>query len=463
MKDFILTPSILYIDDEATNLEVFKRAFGSQYLVKTALSAFEALDILQKENFALIISDQKMPGMSGVELCQKLYEAGHESLRMILTAYSDPEILLQAINKGHVHDYIVKPWRKSALQLVIDKAWQAYRDRFVKIKELKEKVDRLEICSEEIDQLYSSSSFLYKELPGLSSIRDILSRAAPTDSTILLLGETGTGKEALAREIHQLSSRKNKVFLPTHLAALSLNLLETELFGHEKGAFTGADKIKKGRFERAHEGSLFLDELGEIPSEIQVKLLRVLQERKVERLGGEQFIDVNVRLIAATHKDLAEEVRQGRFREDLYFRLNVISIEVPPLRKRKEDIPFLARFFLKKICQTMNRELEIDPLAIEALQDYDWPGNIREMENIMERAVILTRGEKIEVSDLNLPPQQVNIASFSANFKDQFKEKEKNDLIKALQETKGNISEAARLMNLPRSTFFNRLKKYSLV
>jgi len=470
MSSAIFHPAILYVDDEQHNLDSFRRAFAQDYRVKTCPSAEEALKILEKEDYPLVIADQRMPGMSGIELCEKLYQSNPETVRMILTAYTETQFLLDAIHRGHVHDYIVKPWKKSTLQPLLEKAFQDYKGKMAKLEELKAKANQVEYLQKEIREAYNPDEVVGTE-SGLVSVMETLKKAAPSDATILLLGETGTGKEVLARTVHQLSNRSRGPFVPVHCAALVQTLLESELFGHEKGAFTGADRTHVGSFEVAQGGTLFLDEIGEIPEEVQVKLLRVLQEKKIQRVGGNRLIPVDVRLVAATNRNLEKAVKEGSFRADLFYRINVISVSLPPLRDRKKDVPSLANYFLNKLSQRIGKKLTLSPSALEYLQRYDWPGNVRELENILERAVILSQGDQIEPDDLylnfeeSLKVEKVDIKNIpeTGTFRDQLQKKAIEDLKEALLKTRGNISEAARLLNLPRTTFYNRLRKNGLV
>jgi DNA-binding NtrC family response regulator len=466
----IQQPKILYVDDEPENLEAFRIAFDSEYPLKTALSGEEALKIATNEEVALVISDQRMPGMTGIELCEKLFQTKPDTIRMILTAYTDTELLLSAIRRGHVQDYIVKPWKKSALKPIIDKALQEYQQRKEKMRELESHFTKVQVLEEEILQIYDNRGIVGMEV-GLKRVMEVIKKAAPSDSTVLLLGETGTGKELLARAIHAESKRKNHPFIPVHCAALAKTLLESELFGHEKGAFTGADQARVGRFELANHGTIFLDEIGEIPEEIQVKLLRVLQEREIQRVGGNRLIPIEVRLVAATNKDLKKEVDQGRFREDLFYRLNVIPIKVPPLRDRKEDISVLATYFLHKYTRKTGAKMTLSEKALEYLARYDWPGNVRELENTIERAVILNASPVIDPEDLDLHLEEMlqvenvdlNKISGESSLRSQIQQQEEKNLKEILVKAGGNISKAARLLEIPRSTLFRRLKKYGLI
>src|SRR5262245_6496890 len=346
--DDTFRPAILYVDDEQANLDTFKRAFGADYAVKTALSGKEALEVLNKEDFPLVIADQRMPGMTGIELCERLMVAKPQTVRMILTAFTETQMLLDAINRGHVHDYVVKRWLESEVKPVLERAFDQYKERTRKLKELEERAAQAGRLKEEIKQIYNYEQIIGTS-SGLKEVIEVVRKVAPTDSTVLLFGETGSGKELLARMLHAESKRKHGPFEPVHCAAIPVTLMESEFFGHEKGAFTGADRTHRGYFEMAQGGSLFLDEISEIPLEIQVKLLRVIQEKEIQRLGGNSFMPVDVRLIGATNKDLKQEVAKGRFREDLYYRLNVIEIALPSLRERKQDIPILANYFLEKL------------------------------------------------------------------------------------------------------------------
>ncbi|MCC7460294.1 MAG: sigma-54-dependent Fis family transcriptional regulator [Proteobacteria bacterium] len=461
-------PAILYIDDENANLIVFKKAFESEFLVKTCSSAQEALEILKTEHFPLVISDQRMPGMTGIELCEKLVSESPQSMRMILTAYTETQMLLDAINKGHVHDYIVKPWKKSDLKPVLDRAFESYKQRVVKIRELESRARQSDVLQEDLKSVFDEKS-LVGSSTGLKHVMGMIQKAAPTDSTIMVYGETGTGKELVARTIHEHSSRKNGPFVAVHCAALAKTILESELFGHEKGAFTGADQQRKGRFESADGGTVFLDEIGEISEDVQVKLLRVLQEKQVQRVGGNQTIKVDVRIVTATNKNLAQMVKDGIFREDLYYRLNVIPVTVPSLRDRISDLPVLADFFLKKFNKQLGKNLIFSKESMDHLCKYDWPGNVRELQNILERTVILSSGPEIEVEDLKLnvdealKVEKVNVASSPQNVRHEIQKKEVEKLTEALKTANGNLSEAARALGIARSTLFDRLKKYKLI
>ena len=463
----VFKPAILYVDDEQANLIVFKKAFETEFLVKTCASAQEALAIVEKEHFPLIVSDQRMPGMTGIELCEKLVLASPQSVRMILTAYTETQMLLDAINKGHVHDYIVKPWKKSDLKPVFDRSFENYKQRSIKLRELELRAKQADTFQEQIKDVFDGSSLIGSST-GLKKVVETIQKAAPTDSTIMVYGETGTGKELIARSVHENSNRKNGPFVAIHCAALTKTLLESELFGHEKGAFTGADQQRKGRFEAANGGTIFLDEIGEIAEDVQIKLLRVLQEKQVQRVGGNQVINVDVRVVTATNKNLAQMVKEGKFREDLYYRLNVIPVTVPPLRDRMDDVPALAEFFLQKFNRQLGKQLTFSKSAMDHLCKYDWPGNVRELQNILERTIVLSTGPEIDVEDLklnvdeSLKVENVSVGS-PQNIRHEIQKKEAEKLTQALSDANGNLSEAARSLGIARSTLFDRLKKYKLI
>ena len=349
-------------------------------------------------------------------------------------------------------------------------AFEDYKQKMAKLKDLEERAVHAEQLKKEIHNLYDFEALIGAS-SGLHDVVEMIKKAAPTDSTVLLGGETGTGKELIARAIHSNSKRRGGPFVPLHCAAVPETLLESELFGHEKGSFTGADHLQVGLFETANGGTVFLDEVGEIPEAIQIKLLRVLQEREIQRVGGNRVIPIDVRLVAATNRDLESAVREGRFREDLFYRLNVIWVNLPPLRERRGDIPALADYFIKKINRQTGRSAAISDKAVEYLGRYDWPGNVRELENIIERAVILSPGPAIDPEDLNLNIDemlridQVDLDRLASggSLRVQIEQKEMQSLTNALQKAAGNISEAARLLGMARSTLFYRLKKYRLI
>ncbi|MCB0272847.1 MAG: sigma-54-dependent Fis family transcriptional regulator [Bdellovibrionales bacterium] len=463
----VFRPTILYVDDEASNTLIFKKTFEDEYLVSTAQSGVEALEIVKEKDFALCLVDQRMPGMTGIELCEKLIEVGADAVRVMVTAYQEPELLLDAIGRGHVYDYVVKPWNKSQLKEVIERAFAYYKNKVEKVRKLEEQVGDLSILIQKQQSQNVSQSWVGID-GGLKSVKKMVDQVAPTNSTVMIYGETGTGKELVAHHIHQLSHRKTKPFIPVHCAGLSESLLESELFGHEKGAFTGADHQKKGLFEIGDGGTVFLDEIGEVSENVQVKLLRVLQEKQIQRVGSATPIDVDIRVVAATNRNLEQEVDFGRFRSDLFFRLNVIPITVPPLRERMEDFPALIDFFLQKLNRDMNKNVQISKEALNMLVQYDWPGNVRELQNIIERAVALASKNKLGVEDLQFISQVQAIPSnnkqvTTRSVRQTIIQKKKKKLEQALLNADGNISKAARNMGVARSTLYDQLKKYQLI
>ncbi len=428
-----MNEKILIVDDNKRNIQVLAGFLtNNNYQVEYALDGQKALEWLKEEKFDLVILDVMMPGMDGFQVCQVM--KADENIRDIpvifLTAKSDSESIIRGFQAGGV-DYISKPFNswelltrvKTHIDLKIShdklKNVNLTLEELVneKTAQLKEAFDNLQKAYDEINQLkeklLSENTMLKEEIKIHKSFDEIVGhneslqrvlkqveQVANTDATVLIMGETGTGKELIARAIYNNSQRKNKQFVKINCASIPATLIESELFGHEKGAFTGALQKKIGRFELAHNGTLFLDEIGELPVELQPKLLRVLQEGEFERIGSNTTIKVNVRIIAATNRDLLEEVHQGKFRSDLFYRLNVFPIHLPPLRERKNDIPELVKYFVDKSAKKFNKEINSIPMTeLKKLTTYNWPGNIRELENIVERAVILSDGKEFKVGD----------------------------------------------------------------
>jgi DNA-binding NtrC family response regulator len=465
---------ILYVDNEPENFDQFQSDFGSDYQVKICRSGTDALRLLEKEGdrYFLLLVSSKLTDLNSFELCEKAAILRPQLVRIILTSFgkSTPS-LLESINRGDVDDYLTTPWDKTQLKSIFDRALEIFQEKTVKVNDLKIQAAKIKVLESEIRERYNSSSMI-GENSGLRSVMQLINKVAMTDSTVLILGETGTGKELLARTIHDRSRRQKGPFVPVHCASLASTLMESELFGHEKGAFTGADQQHLGRFEVAEKGTIFLDEIGELSEEIQVKLLRVLQEREIFRVGGNQPISVDVRLVAATHRNLQEMVRNGKFREDLYYRLNVISISVPPLRDRKEDIPTFATYFLKKYSAKIGNKLTLPEETIQYLMKYDWPGNVRELENVIERAVILSPGPTIDIEDLNLNLEPIlkedkidldAIPSSVGALRSEMQEREIRAFKEALLKCDGNLSETARIMGIARSTLIYRMRKYHMI
>ncbi len=450
---------ILIVDDELNMLLVLEAMLKREkYEVATASDGLEALEVLKTDDVAVVITDLKMPKLDGLGLLSEI-EKDYPSIPVIvITAHGTIATAVEALKKG-AFDYITKPFDQDDLKNIIRKAF--------KTKALNENEPVL--SADEIDRhdIIGSSECMVE-------MYDLIGKVAPTATTVLITGETGTGKELLAHAIHRNSPRRDNPFVKINCAAIAENLLESELFGFEKGAFTGAVHRKPGRFELAHTGTLFLDEIGDLPKDMQVKILRVIQDQEFERVGGLRTIKVDVRLIAATNKNLLEEVGEGKFREDLYYRLNVFPVKLPPLRERKEDIGTLADYFLSKFNKKINRGIEhIDPKARELLINYGWPGNIRELENLMERLVLLAAGNTITLEDI---PDEVRFPvatemaggpsepkrSFKNILKGKTEEMEKDMIIKVLKECGGNVSKTALQLGLSRKGLQLKMAKYSL-
>jgi len=383
--------TILIVDDEKNYLIVLRAVFEEEdFEVLTAMSGNEALEMIHNNQIDLVLTDIKMPGMDGMELMRHIRQINNHLPIICMTAHGTVEKGEEAVKQG-AHTYIFKPFQNEQLILAVKIALNLYRI----IKEN-------ERLKQELESRYSFGNIIGKSKT-MSEVFQTIEKVAPTNATVLIEGESGTGKELVAKSIHFNSPRHDKPFIAVNCSALAETLLESELFGHDKGAFTGAVSTKKGRFELANGGTLFLDEIGEIPLNLQVKLLRVLQERVFERVGGVESIAVNVRLIAATNRSLKEEMRHGRFREDLYYRLNVVHLTIPPLRKRSEDIPLLVAHFLKKynkLRELKNPIIGVDQQVMRIFFDYKWEGNVRELENMIERTMILCAGETIQINDL---------------------------------------------------------------
>lgn len=385
--------SILVVDDDDLVLESLRMVLKEAgHKVRAVNSPRKALSLLEKGDYDLVITDMRMPEMSGIEFLEKVKEKDQGLPVIMITAYGTVDTAVTAMKKG-ASDYIMKPFSADELEVVVEKALEAHRLREENVR-LKELVR----CQAEVDE-----EFIGESAP-IKALKRELEKIARSDATVLVMGETGTGKELIARRIHALSQRAEGPYVRVNCAAIPDTLVEAELFGHEKGAFTGAVYTRKGKFELAHGGTILLDEIGEMPLHLQAKLLRVLQEGEVDRIGGSSPVKVDVRVVATTNRDLAQEVKEGRFREDLFFRLNVVPIYVPPLRERKEDIPLLAEAFLRRYSRKMGKEIKgITDSAMKTLLDYDWPGNVRELENCIHRAVVLCEGSYLEEELVSFP------------------------------------------------------------
>lgn len=454
---------ILVIEDNATMREGIMEVLKPHYSVECAASGNDGLALIRKQYFDLVITDYKMTGMDGMDVLKHVKEMSSDSEVILITAFGTVDIAVEAMKAG-ASDFITKPFSPDELLLKIEKILKIYRERRQFIKTDEEN----KYLRDEIRDKYN-----FGEIIGSSSkmkeVYDLVRKSSETDSSVVIFGESGTGKELIARAIHYTSPRKDKPFIKVNCAALTETLLESELFGHEKGSFTGAIKTKKGRFELADTGTLFLDEIGDISPNVQVKLLRVIQEQEFERVGGEVTLHVDTRIIAATNRNLMEEVKKGAFREDLYYRLHVIPILLPPLRERKEDIIQLVEFFIRKLEKDRGKKIIIEPGVFELLQSYPWPGNVRELENIVERAVVLADHNKLTVSDFNM--LQAGVPEFIMNLEeaesiglDHLLEKiEKSMIEKALAKTGGARTEAARILGIKTSAFYYKLEKYGLM
>lgn len=445
--------TLLIADDEINILKGLKLAFEDEgYDVMTAENGLDAWNAINKNSIDLVITDLRMPGMDGYELLKKISAAYPTLPVIVLTGHGTIETAVETMRDGAV-DFFTKPVDLDKLLLVVKKSISASM--------LQEQNRKL---SEEIDKLKKQQE--YSRIIGKSGkvaqMMQTIEQVAQSRASVLITGESGTGKELVANALVNLSSRKDKPFVKVHCASLSPTLLESELFGHEKGAFTGAVSQKKGRFELADGGTIFLDEIGEIDLTTQVKILRVLQEREFERVGGEKTVSVDVRVIAATNRNLQEEVRNGRFREDLYYRLNVVHIEVPPLRERKEDIELLTIDFLKEFNKEDGRTIQgISPAARKALMAYSWPGNIRELKNTIESSVVLAKGNIIQLEDL--PPQiskGEKDSSISIDFPTTMQDAEKKIILASIAFCGGNKTKAADMLDIGRKTLHRKLKEY---
>ena len=444
--------TVLIVDDEKNIREGLAEALDLDgYAVKTAADGAEGLKAVETSEVDLVITDLKMPGLSGEELLRTLAGRYPGLPVIVLTGHGTIEDAVEAMRFG-AFDFLTKPVNIDHLSLLVKRALES--------RELSRKNRELEA---EVEAQRRTSSMVGSS-PELKRILELVRRVAPTKASVLITGESGVGKELVADAIHSLSPRKDGPLVKVHCAALAESLLESELFGHEKGAFTGAQSRTRGRFELANEGTLFLDEIGEINQNVQIKILRVLQDRKFERVGGEETIETDVRIVAATNRDLKKEIAEGRFREDLYYRLNVVNIHVPPLRERKDDIPLLAMAFLKEFSKENGKGIEgFEPKARSALYSYAWPGNIRELRNCVESAVVMARGSLIALDDL---PPTLSAAQGEADVRvpsgSSLAEAEKILIRETLAAQNGNKSRTAEILGIGRKTLYQKLEDYGL-
>jgi DNA-binding NtrC family response regulator len=447
--------SILICDDEKNIRSGLAMAMELEgYESIEATDGQDAWDKINKMGVDLVITDLRMPRMSGEDLLRKIIGAYPRMPVIILTGHGTIETAVEAMRSGAV-DFFTKPVDLDRLSLVVRKALSD-TDLYAEHERLKEEVQQLK-ARNRYDRIIGKSQKMVE-------LMDTVSQVAPTKASVLITGESGVGKELVADAIHELSNRSKGPFIKVHCAALTASLLESELFGHEKGSFTGAVKEKKGRFELADGGTIFLDEIGEIDAQTQVKLLRVLQERQFERVGGEKSITVDVRIVCATNRDLPKEIEKGNFREDLYYRLNVVHLDVPPLRERKDDIPLLMTSFLQQFSSENGRSIEaFSNQAKRALLGYEWPGNIRELRNCIESAVVLARTSIIEVEDLPVHIGKAqNASSVSLEVGITLAEAEKQLIISTLASCAGNKTKAAEVLGIGRKTLHRKLQEYHI-
>ncbi|HTP50082.1 MAG TPA: sigma-54 dependent transcriptional regulator [Anaeromyxobacteraceae bacterium] len=451
---------VLIVDDERSNLESLARIFAREgWGVALASSGTEALDVVRREHPSVVVTDLMMPGMGGEELLRTVKAISPETEVVLMTAYGTVEGAVTAMKEG-AYDFITKPLKRHAI-----------------VKSVRQALERASLVAEnralraKLAQLAhgegDGDGGLIGAAPAFCAALDTLRQVAPSSATVLLQGESGTGKELAARLLHDLSPRSAGPFIPVNCAAIPETILESELFGYERGAFTGATQRREGRFERAHGGTLFLDEVADMSPGVQVKLLRVLQDGVVERLGGTQPVQVDVRIVAATNRELAVEVRAGRFREDLFYRLDVVAVRLPPLRDRREDVPLLAAVFLRRFADQNRRSVSgFTPPALNALESYDWPGNVRELQHAVERAVVLCRGAEVDVDDLpeavrRMAPTDLSApaSALSVALGTPLAEIERRVIRETLRHTRGDKNLAARLLGVAPRTIYRKLDR----
>lgn len=447
----VAKPRILAVDDEADMLETYRSILHKKHSVLTADSGEKALKLARKENFDLVLLDIRMPGKDGIDILKEIKALGVGTEVIMVTASKDIASAVEAMRLG-AFDYITKPFDVKELQAIIDKAIEKgalVRENLYLKESLKE-------ASSYCDLIGSS--------PAMKVLYGTIEKVAPADSTILIYGESGTGKELVSRAIHQKSKRSAKPFVAVNCAAIPDNLLESELFGHERGSFTGALERKLGKFELASGGTLFLDEIGCMPVAMQAKLLRALESHTIERVGGEKEIEIDVRIISATNIDFHQHIKEGKFRQDLYYRLNVIPVNLPPLRERKEDIPLLTSYFMDKFNKMLNKKVKgFSVQAMRLLVNYSWPGNVRELQNLVERVVVLSKGEIIDKEELPfMGEERTEPAPGDSSLKELIEHYEKDVIRKILAEKGENTSHAAKALKIPRTSLITRMRVLGL-
>lgn len=441
-------PSILVVDDEKNTREGLQRVLAGKYNVFLAENADRGMAALDEHNIDLVLTDLRLPGMDGITFARRALAHESRPACILLTAFGSIETAVEAMKAG-VHDFLTKPLNLDQLEMVLERSLRARRLETENLN-----------LRQQLDKKFGLETIIGSS-PAMEDLFELVRQVAPTRATVLLQGESGTGKELVAQAIHRLSSRVSNPFVAVHCAALSPTLLESELFGHEKGAFTGATERRRGRFELADGGTLFLDEISEIDSATQVKLLRVLEERTFERVGGQKTLQADIRLISATNRDLAQMVTENKFRQDLFFRLNVVTLTLPPLRERTEDIPLLVRHFIKLYAEENAKTInEITPEAMNLLVAFAWPGNVRELRNAVERMVVMARSDKLTARDL--PPAVRETASSTPHPKGlasvTLEEVGRKTILAALRANKNNRTNAAKQLGISRRTLHRKLR-----
>ncbi len=455
------TLRLLIVDDEEAARYGIRRALESLgYEMAEAESAESARALMAEAQFDLLLLDVNLPGISGLEFLSQLQSQPESPLVIIITAHGSERLAVQAVKSG-AYDYISKPFELDDLRLVVKNAFETIKLR----RENESLRRRIEIESSQRGSLLGNSK-------AMQEVRAMLDKVADTDATVLVRGESGTGKELVARELHERSStRSSGAFVAVNCAALPTELIESELFGHEKGAFTGAAARRKGKFEQANGGTLFLDEIGDMSANVQAKLLRALEDRRIERLGGDESIPVDVRIVSATHRALEEEIETGNFRADLFYRLRVVTIDIAPLRERREDIPALAAAFARAAAERHNlAERVVGRDALKRLMEYDWPGNVRELKNVIERASIMCESDELTAAAIDLPHRKNVEPSTNGNllvpytndFRDDRREFERRYIARCLEESGGNVTRAASILGMHRQSLQHKLRELGL-
>lgn len=448
-----MNPTILIVDDEKHTRDGLRASLEDHFEVYVAADIGEATNVLRSDAIDLVVTDLRLGGgEDGMNLIEEVLKMPHPPICIMMTAYGNVDTAVEAMKRG-AYDFITKPINIDKLEMLINRA--------LKGREMESENRQLR---QQVDARFGLEN-LIGESPAMHAIFDMIKQVAPSRATVLIQGESGTGKELAAQAIHRLSNRNKAKFVAVHCAALSPQLLESELFGHERGAFTGAFERRIGRFEQASGGTLFLDEIGEIDTNTQVKILRVLgEERSFERVGGTQSIRTDVRLVVATNKELSKLVTEGKFRDDLFYRLNVVQLTMPPLRERKDDLPLLVNAFLKKFATENSKPLrELTPDAMSALVDYDWPGNVRELRTAIEHGVVMSTGQKISVRDLPVALREASRGGTGNGWQKastlNLQETERRLMSRALDESKGNVTAAAKKLGISRRTLHRKLSE----